>query len=122
VDFFIDLPDIAHPISIESLQDGITWQGEQVAWDNGGWLTVWVNPLAPEADPSSVVVHISGIPHTPVAVDPVRGQVNVRLRPLIHAGQHSVRATHRGATSNTALLTVTGTPPPIRGLEKIASM
>ncbi|MEP6961958.1 MAG: hypothetical protein ABI995_07765, partial [Acidobacteriota bacterium] len=81
------------------------------------WLTLWLHSLSPEADPGNVVVTISGIPHTPHAVDVETGQVNIQLRPLIEAGMHEVTASHRGADSAPMIIEVLGRPPAVQGLE-----
>ena len=117
----MDLPPVDAAPLILSMQDGIDWRCGEVNWQSGGWLTVWVDGLSPEADPGNLHVIVSGIPHHPESVDSSTGQVNVRLRPLIDAGLHKVELVHRGARSSQVELRVIGSPPPIRGLEYLVA-
>jgi tRNA (mo5U34)-methyltransferase len=117
--FFVDLPVISHSIELASVQDGITWTPGEVSWANGGWVTVWVEGLSPEADAANTTLEIAGVPHFPDAVDAPRGQVNLRLRPLIGAGDHTIIVIHRGTRTAPKTLKVTGNAPPIRGLERL---
>lgn len=115
-EFYLDLPPIANSLDLRAIQDSITWQTGEVDWANGGWLTLWADGLSPEADCGNVIVQVAGIPHVPDALEPTKGQINIRLRPLIEAGEHEVRILHRGAESRLNLR-VKGKPPQIRGLE-----
>ena len=117
--FFVDLDPAAAAVTIAGIQDGATWAGGVVDWAGGGWMTVWVRGLSAEADPGNTTVDVSGIPHTPEAVHPESGQVNVRLRPMIGAGPHQVRVRHRGIASVTGTVTVIGDRPPIKGLDAL---
>jgi tRNA (mo5U34)-methyltransferase len=110
---YVDLPPIATAIAIIAVQDGCSWTPGKVSWSSGGWATVWVSGLSAEADPGNTTVEISGVPHFPDTVDPVTGQVNVRLRPVIDAGEHTVVAVHRGSRSEPLTIAVTGDPPPV---------
>jgi tRNA (mo5U34)-methyltransferase len=114
--FYLDLPPLTTPIQLLSAQDGMTWTMSQVDWQRGGWLTIWLSGLSPEADPGNVVVFINEVPHSPEDVQVKTGQVNLRLRPIMTAGKHEVYAAHRGARSNLLPITVLGSPPPIHGL------
>jgi hypothetical protein len=116
-DFYVDLPPGASEIRVRALQDGVSWREAQIDWNNGGWITLWVTGLTAEADAGNVVVEIGGVPHLPVAVTDV--QINVQLRPLIGPGEHRLRILHRGSESQPVSLVVTGSPPPIRGLERL---
>lgn len=118
-DFFVDLPAPDESVAIASVQDGVAWTSSRLDWANGGWLTVWATGLSPEADPSNTQVLISGVPHVPEAVFPEGNQINLKLRPVIHAGNHTVAVSHRGRVSDTFPLQITGTPPPIHGLEAL---
>jgi hypothetical protein len=115
-EFFVDLPPTNNTITIGGLQDGITWESDKVDWDQGGWLTVWVDGLTPEADPGNTQVFIGGVPHCPEAVAAEQGQINVRLRPMIRAIPQTIYIVHRGARSDTRDFEVHGTAPVIRGL------
>jgi hypothetical protein len=117
-EFYLDLPPIASPVELRAVQDSVTWRTGEVDWANGGWLTLWANGLSPEADPGNVMVEVAGIPHVPLVVDAAKGQINIRLRPLIRAGEHDVRLTHRGAAESLKLQ-VKGAAPAIRGLERL---
>lgn len=119
VPFFLDLPPLSGAIEIGPVQDGVTWQVGQVEWPRGGWLTVWAAGLSEEADPGNTVVHIGGVPHFPESVTPATGQINVRLRPVLPAGQYEVTVVHREVRSNACPLTVAGSPPPVHGLESL---
>ena len=118
--FFVDLPPVSDELELSSVQDGITWTPGEVDWANGGWATIWINGLSPEADPANTMVEISGIPHSPDAVDAQGGQVNTRLRPLIRAGDHPIVVVHRGARTPPKMMRVSGNPPAIRGLERLS--
>jgi tRNA (mo5U34)-methyltransferase len=120
LEFVVDLPDVPSDlIQLASVQDGVTWRMGEVDWRNDGWATAWVTGLSAEADPGNTVVEVSGIPHRPETADVQSGQVNFRLRPLIGAGEHELRVLHRGAASQPLRVTVSGSPPPIRGLEQL---
>ena len=118
-EFYVDLPQATVPLRILSVQDGLTWESGVVNWTSDGWMTVWIEGLSAEADPGNTVVEISNIPHAPEAVLQERGQINLRLRPVISPGRHSVRVLHRGLASGLEQFLVQGTPPSIRGLEKL---
>ncbi len=115
--FYVDLAPIATDLTISSIHDGVTLLHGQVDWKEGGWITIWVAGLSVEADAGNTIVELAGVPHLPDMVDPVRGQINVRLRPVIRAGEVELIVLHRGSKSNASMLTVTGVAPPIRGLE-----
>ncbi|HZI73783.1 MAG TPA: hypothetical protein VFD73_07090, partial [Gemmatimonadales bacterium] len=117
-EFYLDLPSIASNLELRAIQDSISWRTGEVDWANGGWLTLWADGLSPEADPGNTLVEIAGVPHVPEAVEPLKGQVNIRLRPLIRAGEHEVGLLHRGAESRLPLL-VKGEAPRIRGLQSL---
>ena len=119
-EFFWDLPPVSNAIEIMSVQDGVTWKTGEVDWGKGGWLTVWINGLSPEVDAGNTVVEIGGIPHWPDAVDVSRGQVNIRLRPVVRAGCHAVVVVHRGTRTPGAMVQVTGDAPRIKGLETLS--
>lgn len=118
-DVYLDLPPIANEVAIGAIQDGIAWKANEVDWTGGGWLTLWATGLSPEVDPGNVTVVIAGVPHSPHTVDPATGQVNVQLRPVVRAGEHSVTLSHRGAHSAPVFIHVVGTPPPVHGLERL---
>ncbi len=118
-EFFVDLSPIATALTIESAQDGIVWRENEVDWQNGGWLTLWIDGLSPEADAGNTVIEIDNIPHLPEAVFPATGQLNLRLRPVISSGLRRVRVKHRGACSQEIAIAITGAPPMIRGLERL---
>ena len=118
--FFVDLPPVSNAVELASVQDGITWTPGEVSWANGGWVTIWVDGLSPEADAANTMVEIAGVPHFPDAVDAPGGQVNVRLRPLLHAGDHTIVVVHRGARTPAKMVRVSGNPPAIRGLEHLS--
>ena len=107
--FHIDLPSIEGPLTLISVQDGTTWQVNEVDWDRGGWMTVWIDRLSPEADPGNTIVEIDGVPHSPEDVSPSTGQVNLKLRPVIESGERHVKVLHRGVTTNGLTFTVKGT-------------
>jgi tRNA (mo5U34)-methyltransferase len=116
--FYVDLPDIAGPITVGNVQDGVTWQNGAVDWNNGGWITLWVEGLSPEADPGNTSVVVDGIPHEPSMVSPSNGQINVKLRPVVQPGHRDVYVTHRGASSPPVLVRIAGDQPPVRGVGK----
>ena len=113
--FFVDLLPISNELELVSVQDGIAWTPSEVNWANGGWVTIWVKGLSPEADAANTMVEIAGIPDFPDAVS--GGQVNVQLRPLIRAGEHPIVVIHRGARTPVRMVKVSGNSPAIRGLE-----
>jgi hypothetical protein len=115
--FYVDLPDIAGPVIVETVQDGVTWQAGAVDWNSGGWMTLWVRGLSEEADPGNTSVIIDGIPHEPSLVAPVIGQVNVKLRPVAGAGARQVWVKHRGVSSAAVTVRIAGEPPAIGGLK-----
>lgn len=119
-EFFCDLPPVSDAIEIGSIQDGVTWETGEVDWEKGGWLTLWIKGLSPEADPGNTVVEIGGVPHWPDAVDVSGGQVNVRLRPVVRTGSHEVVVVHRGVRTRGAMVQVTGDAPRIKGLETLS--
>lgn len=100
VELFVDLPPISNELRLVNLQDGISWRNGEVDVDTGGWVTLWLDGLSPEADPGNTTVDIDSIPHAPDMVDAVRGQVNVKLRPVVRPGSREVSVRHRGALSN----------------------
>ena len=57
--------------------------------------------------------------HLPENVVAESGQINVKLRPIIGAGQWQVTVSHRGSTSLAFEINVAGTPPPIKGLDSL---
>ncbi len=118
--FYVDLAPLESELSLAALQDGLSWDEASVNWRTGGFLTVWANGLSAEADAGNVVVEISEIPHSPIGVQAETGQVNVRLRPLIEAGVHRVRVTHRGKSTEYLELEVVGDGPGIKGLQMLA--
>jgi tRNA (mo5U34)-methyltransferase len=118
--FYVDLPQISGPIHLTSVQDGITWHYDEVVWEQGGWMTLWVQGLSAEADPGNTLVELAGIPHYPEEVYPDSGQINVHLRPIVHEGTSQVRVLHRGAASNVMNVAVRGQAPAIQGLEPLA--
>lgn len=118
--FYVDLPPISNEVEMVSVQDGIAWTPGQVDWANGGWVTIWVKGLSAEADGANTTVEISGIPHFPDAVAAPGGQVNVQLRPLIRAGEHDIVVVHRGARTPAKIVSVSGSPPAVRGLEQVS--
>lgn len=120
VEFYVDLPPVSNPVELNAVQDAVTWQTGQVDWGQGGWLTLWVAGLSPQADPGNTVVEIAGLPHFPEAVMPDRGQINVRLRPSIQAGEQAVKVIHRGAAGAARTVRVIGQPPKLRGLEALS--
>lgn len=91
----------------------------RIEWQSGGWLTVWVQNLTPEADPGNTIVYLDDVPHWAEAVHPTDGQINVRLRPMICEGDHRIEVSHRGKLSAPQIITVAGKPPAIRGLEAL---
>ncbi|MEZ5398105.1 MAG: class I SAM-dependent methyltransferase [Bryobacteraceae bacterium] len=113
VEFHVDLPAIPAPVTLAGIDDGVTWQHDQVEWEHGGWMTLWASGLTPEADPGNTYVEIDGIPHDPAAVSHGQGQINVRLRPIIGPGEHTAAIIHRGARSASRRFRVTGGPPPV---------
>ena len=117
--FYLDLPPLASSLEITGVQDGVSWRQGEADWGSGGWVTIWVSGLSPEADRSNIVVAIAGVPHIPAAVFPEAGQVNVRMRSVVQAGDHSVVVRHRGVASAPARLQVLGDPPAVRGLESL---
>jgi tRNA (mo5U34)-methyltransferase len=119
--FYVNLPPIRGPIHLVSVQDGITWHNDEVVWEQGGWMTLWVQGLSAEADPGNTLVELAGIPHYPEEVYPDSGQINVRLRPVVHEGMSQVRVLHRGAVSNTVSVAVRGQAPAIQGLEPLTA-
>jgi hypothetical protein len=116
-EFFFDLPVVHTAPKLTSIQDGVSWRADEVDWAGGGWVTLWVEGLSAEADCGNLVVEIAGVPHLPDSVDPVKGQVNVKLRPLIRAGERDVRILHRGSASGSRKLRVVGDAPAVRGLD-----
>lgn len=119
-EFYIDLPDMDQDLSIMSVQDGVSWGLGQVDWAKGGWMTVWVEGLSAEADPGNTTVFVGDIPHEPSTVLPDSGQINVRLRPVVAAGDHMVEVVHRGARSDSRDVRVLGTPPLLWGTDRAA--
>jgi hypothetical protein len=117
--FFVDLPSIENELRIAAVQDSRTWTREAVDWAGGGWSTVWIDGLSPEADCGNTRVIVGGVPHTPDAVIPGGCQVNFRLRPIIGSGRYELFLEHRGARSNVVILRVVGDTPAIPGLEKL---
>jgi tRNA (mo5U34)-methyltransferase len=109
--FHIGLPESPAPLRLMSVQDGVGWKDGITDWASGAWLTVWIDGLTPEADPGNTVVEIGGIPHAPEDVFPAKGQINVRLRPIVAEGLHTVSVTHGGARSNQSTVRVTGQRP-----------
>jgi tRNA (mo5U34)-methyltransferase len=120
--FHVDLAPVSNPVELLSIQDGVSWQGGVVDWASGGWVTVWMSGLSPEADAGNVSVSISGIPHPVTAVAAGGGQVNFRLRPFIAPGTHTVQILHRGVESRPLDFEVQGEPPRIRGLELLGEI
>jgi hypothetical protein len=118
--FYVDLPPITGTLRVASVQDGVTWTASVVDWGKGGWLTIWVDGLSPEADCGNTKVFVAGVPHYPQAVVPT-GQVNVRLRPIVGSGAQELFLEHRGILSDAVSLEVIGSPPIISGLEKLAA-
>ena len=116
----MDLPDVEVKLTICAIQDGVTWQTGKVDWYEGGWMTIWIDGLSPEADAGNTTVLIEDIPHQPDIVLAEKGQVNVRLRPLIAPGSRQVIVVHRGSRSCPATVRVVGSPPDIRGLGGLA--
>jgi len=121
-DLFVDLAPLTNAVELASVQDGISWTPGQVSWANGGWATIWVEGLSAEADAANTLVEIAGIPHLPDALDAGRGQINVRLRPLIRAGEYPIQVIHRGARTPAKMFRVTGDPPVIRGLDVLSGV
>jgi len=119
--FYVDLPAIGNALRIVSLQDARSWTDDIVYWAGGGWLTIWIEGLSEEADCGNTRVIVDGILHSPDAVVPASGQVNVALRPVIADGLHRLAAEHRDIRSNTVTFNVIGAPPAIRGLENLTS-
>ncbi|MEO5925950.1 MAG: DUF1698 domain-containing protein [Bryobacteraceae bacterium] len=117
--FYLDLAAIDTPIRVLSVQDGVTWSSEEVDWENGGWMTVWLEGLTAEADAGNVIVFVNGVPHTPQDVLAVSGQVNLQLRAVIVNGVHQMYAEHRGSRSAAVPLKIVGAAPTIRGLEQL---
>jgi hypothetical protein len=117
--FYLDLPPLAGSLEITGVQDGVSWRPSEADWGSGGWVTIWVSGLSPEADRSNTIVEIAGVPHIPAAVLPKGGQVNVRLRPVVETGDHRAIVRHRGMSSAPATIRVAGEPPPVRGLESL---
>ncbi len=117
--FFMDLPPSDNTIVLLAAQDGVTWDPGRVDWQQGGWLTLWVEGLSAEADPGNTIVDVDGIPHYPELVEVQRGQINVRLRPIVDAGKVWVHVRHRGAASNGKGVDIVGRAPAIRGLESL---
>lgn len=117
--FFVDLDAATAPVAIAAIQDGATWTSGVVDWAGGGWMTLWVKGLTAEADSGNTTVDVGGVPHSPEAVHPESGQVNVRLRPAIGAGVHGVRVRHRGIVSASAAVTVNGERPSLKGLDAL---
>ena len=64
-----------------------------------------------------MIVEIDGIPHQPEEVFP--NQINVKLRPVVEFGDHSVVIQHLGRSSDPHQFRVVGTPPIIHGFEAI---
>jgi len=117
--FYTDLSPATAPVRLRAAQDAVTYKMGEVDWANGGWLTLWVEGLTPEADPANTIVEIDGIPHYPQDVIASTGQVNVKLRPLIRPGVRDIRINHRNQTSQAMTMLVQGEPPVIQGLEQI---
>ncbi len=117
--FHLDLPPNPHPLTLVSVQDGVSWLPGSVDWQRGGWLTLWLTGLTVEADPGNTVIEISGVPHSPNLVDPATGQVNLRLRPAVRPGPQTLIARHRGAESNPLPVEVLGEPAPLHGFESL---
>lgn len=120
-EFFVDLVPMTGALTIQSAQDGISWCDREVSWKSGGWLTLWIDGLSPEADAGNTIVEIDGVPHLPESVFPDTGQVNLQLRPVVSPGVRKVRVSHRGVWSQEVVVTVTGDRPAIRGLESLTS-
>jgi tRNA (mo5U34)-methyltransferase len=119
--FYVDLPVSEEDPRIVSMQDGVTWLTDEVSLENG-WLTLWVEGLRVEADEGNTIVEVSGVPHFPEAVKPTRQgafQVNIRLRPVLHAGIHEVSVLHTGRRSKARTIRLTGDGPRVRGLEAL---
>jgi tRNA (mo5U34)-methyltransferase len=106
--FYMDLPPVEGPLTLISVQDGLTWRENEVDWDQGGWMTVWIDKLSQEADPGNTVVEVDSVPHLPETVNPSTGQVNLKLRPVIESGERRVKVLHRGVTTNERTFTVKG--------------
>jgi tRNA (mo5U34)-methyltransferase len=117
--FYTDLPPSTVPLKLRAAQDAVTYKMGEVDWIKGGWLTLWVDGLTPEADSANTIVEIDGIPHFPQDVISSTGQVNVKLRPLIRSGIRNIKINHRNQTSQAMTVLVEGRPPIIRGLEQI---
>jgi tRNA (mo5U34)-methyltransferase len=115
--FYTDLQPAPTPIALCGVQDAVTYKTGEVDWANGGWLTLWVAHLTPEADPANTIVEIDGIPHYPQDVFASAGQVNVKLRPLIRSGERDIRIHHRGQISQAMTVRVQGEAPVIQGLD-----
>jgi len=113
VEFFVDLPALAGEIQVRAIQDGVILTDE-VEWNHGGWLTVWVEGLSEWADVGNVIVEVDGVPHRPQAV--TMNQINLRLRPLFTAGDHILTVTHRHQQSLPVTFQLQGTAPGIKGL------
>lgn len=113
---YVDLEPLPGPLSIRGLQDAVSYQAGVVDWEQGGWLAVWVTGLSELADRANVVVYVDGVPHGPQAIDTGNGQINVALRPLFDAGEHSVTVEHLGRRSDPAHFTLQGECPPIKGI------
>lgn len=105
--FYLDLSDSTSPLDLHLLQDAVTDEAGVVDRAKGGWLTLWVTGLTPEADAGNVIIHVDGVPHFPDFVDP-RGQVNVPLRRCVAEGRVEVMVEHRGQRSQGVALEVRG--------------
>lgn len=112
-DFYVDLPVSTQPLAVHSVQDGITFAEGQADWANGGWVTLWLAGLTPEAEPGNVTVLCDDVPHTPHAV--AGAQVNFQLRPLFAAGEHQLVVEHRGQRSPALAFRLSGETPAIKG-------
>ena len=116
VTFYLDLtpldPGTGSSLVLGGIQDGVSWDMDVVKYSSGGWMTLWVEGLSPEADIDNTRVVIAGIPHHPSAISwndrNNCWQLNLKLRPVVGVGQQSVVVEHRVLTSNLRSLEVRG--------------
>ncbi len=107
---FVDTPLAAGQFRILKVFDGSRWTENRVSLTSGGFLTLWVEGLPPEADAVSThllaghqplpVIYMS--PHAPEAAR----QVNARLSELLQPGRFNIQLRHGAGVSNLAQIEV----------------
>ena len=107
-------------LAIGAVLDAISLTADEVDWDHGGWMTLWVDGLSELADVGNVSIEVDGVPHRPQAIA-AGGQINVQLRPLFDdVSGHHVVVEHRGLRSAPRNFVLKGIAPAIRGFESLS--